>query len=321
MATLEANFRQDGWIEDYTAVAALTGGQVIQLADGRAAVVVDDIAAAAKGSVQVRGIAEVIKASGPIALAGQEYFWDHSANAATYKTVNDRDFYLGTVVEDAAETATTMYVRLNEKPNYLIDLVKDEFLNVTVKTVVGSTTVEVPHIERYGNSHSFIFGATAEAQKLDLFSQKKFALASNWIAEFWVNVVDDGDAAAIDFNIGVANATHASDADAITESCFIHLDGNSVNINAESDDGTTEVAATDTTVDYTLGTPFHIIMDGRSPADVQIYVNGDLVLTSTVFDISAATGPLGLLAHIEKSSDDTVADYRVTHATVRTMEN
>lgn len=318
--SVEAVFRQDGWCLDYTPAAAMTGGQVIQLADGRAAVVIDDIAAGAKGSVQVKGVIKVAKTSGPIALDGQEYFWDHSANSATYRTVNDRDFYLGTVVGDVAELGTTVYIDLNVKPTYLINLTEDEFLNVTVKTVVGSATVEVPHIERAGSSHIFIFGATGEAQKLDLLSQKGFALGSNWIVDGWINVVDDGDAAAIDFNIGVANATHASDADAITESCFIHLDGNNVNINAESDDGTTEVAATDTTVDLTLGTPFHFMMDGRDPSDIQIYINGDLVLGGSTFTLAAATGPLKLLAHIEKSSDDTVADYRVPALRVRIAE-
>lgn len=321
MAVPEAKFIQIGDCEDYTAVAALEGGDVIQLADGRAGVVVDDIAAGALGSVQVRGIAKVTKASGPIAIPGMEYFWDHSANAATYIDGGDRDFRLGLVAQDAGETDTTVYIKLNAQANYKIDLMRDEFLSVTVKTVVGSTTVEVPHIERYGASHAMIFGATAEAQKLDLLSKQSFALSSNWIVEGEFNVIDDGDAAAIDFNIGVANATHASDADSITESVFLHMDGNSTQINAESDDGTTEVAATDTTKDYTLATPVHFIMDGRDPGDVQIYVNGDLVLAATDFDITLATGPLKLLAHLEKSSDDTTADYRITKLRMWTAEN
>ena len=118
----------------------------------------------------------------------------------------------------------------------------------------------------------------------------------------------------------MANATHASDADSIVESCFLHLDGNSLNINAESDDGTTEVAATDTTIDLALGTPVHFVIDGRDPSDVQIYINGALVLSGTTFDISAATGPLKLLAHLEKSSDDTTAEYYVDALRVRTMD-
>jgi hypothetical protein len=61
--------------------------------------------------------------------------------------------------------------------------------------------------------------------------------------------------AASDTNIGLANATHATDADSIAEHLFIHLDGGS-STSTPSPDGTTTVAATDTTVDYTAGTPF-----------------------------------------------------------------
>jgi hypothetical protein len=94
---------------------------------------------------------------------------------------------------------------------------------------------------------------------------------------------------------------------------FIHLDGNGTPINVESDDGTTEVAATDTTLDYTEGSEVanrvYFTIDMRNPADVQVYVNGALVLGSTVFNVSAATGPWRLLVHLEKTaSTDT---YRV----------
>jgi hypothetical protein len=40
----------------------------------------------------------------------------------------------------------------------------------------------------------------------------------------------------------------------------------------------------------------------RNPADVQIYIDGVLVLGATVFNVNAATGPLFLLVHVEKTS-------------------
>lgn len=307
--------------------AAVAAGEIRQGADGRAEVKQGQNAAASGDTVGfvTTGIFTVTKAASVVIIDGAPLWWDHSANAATpVPQEGDRDFFLGTAVcpaADAAAADTTVACNINVMPVYKIDLNRDPFRNVTVKTVVGSTTIEIPRIDRWGSTHAMIFGATAEAQKLDLLSEGSFTVNSNWVVEGTVNILDDGDAAAIDFNIGVANATHASNADTITESCFFHMDGNAVDILAESDDGVSvEVAATDTTLDYTLGTPFHFTIDGRNPADIQMYVNGVLVLGSTVFRLDAATGPLKLLAHLEKSSDDTIADYRVTRFAVRTAE-
>jgi len=310
-------YQEDDCTLDYTAVAAVTGGQVVQLRDGRAGVVPTDLDAAAVGSASTEGIYTVTKAINLVWVNGQEVWWDHSANAAVLRPANDKDFYLGTAYGDATAAATTASVLLNVKPTYLIDLATDAFTHLEVKTVVGSTTVRIPSLKQVGGSNVLEFGLTAEAQKLDLLSQRAFAVGSNWVVDGIVNIITDGDAAAVDFNIGVANATHASDADSITESCFIHTDGTSVNILAESDDGTTEVAATDTTVDWTLGTPFHFLMDGRNTSDIQIYINGVNVLPSSVFKLNAATGPLKLLAHLEKSSDDSPGTFSIDSLRVR----
>ncbi len=302
---------------DYTAVAAVTGGQVVQLRDGRAGVIPTDLDAAALGSASTEGIYTVTKAVDLVWVDGQEVWWDHSANAAVLRPANDKDFYLGTAYGDVAAATTTGKVLLNVKPTYLINLQDDAFQSLIVKTVVGSTTVVIPSITQTGGSNVLEFGLTAEAQKLDLLSTRAFAVGSKWIVDGVFNVITDADAAASDFNIGIANATHASNADTITESCFIHLDGTSANILAESDDGTTEVAATDTTVDWTAGTQVHFLMDGRNTADIQIYINGVLVLGSTVFKLDAATGPMKLLAHLEKSADDTPGTFSIDKLRVR----
>ncbi len=321
----EAILRQDDDdVLDLTAAAAYTGGEVIQLADGRAAVVPVDLASGEKGAARTKGIFKVAKTADIVFTDGQPVYWDHSVNSATFAPASDRDFFLGVTTDDVAGSATTLDVNLNVRPRYKIDLTRgdleDEFLTVIVKTVVGSTTVEVPHIRRFGGTHALIFGATAEAQKLDLLSQQGFAVGSNWIVEGGFNIIDDGDAAAIDFNIGVANATHASDFNSITERCALHTDANVLDILAWSTDGTTTVALTDTTTNYALATPVHFVIDGRNPADIQIYINGILQLGSTVFKLDAATGPLKLIAHLEKTADDETADYRINYLRVRTMQ-
>lgn len=319
----EATLRHDGCVIDMTAAAAYTAGEVIQLADGRAAIPANDIASGELGGFAVGGVFRVAKTASVVITDGQPVYWDHSANTATYAPASDRDFFLGVAVGDAASAATTLDVSINTKPEYKIELgrnsMADEFLTVVVKTVVGSTTVEVPDLKMRPGCAQMILGATAEAQKVDLLSQQGFAVGSNWIVEGGFNVIDDGDASAIDFNIGVANATHASDADSITESVFLHLDGNSLDLLAESDDGTTEVSAEDTTVNIALGTPVHFVIDGRDPAGILLYVNGVNRGTGP-YVLSAATGPLKLLAHLEKSSDDTTGDYRVNYLRVRTMQ-
>lgn len=313
-------YQDDEGVIDYTPDAAVSGGEVIQLPDGRAAVLPVDLASGALGAAEAEGIWTVTKTASVVWVDGMPIFWDHSANAATYAPASDRDFYLGVAYGDATSAATTGKVNLNVRGSYKIDLNRDEFLTVIVKTVVGSTTVEVPHIRRFGGTHAMIFGATAEAQKLDLLSAQGFAVGSNWIVEGGFNIIDDGDAAAIDFNIGVANGTHATDFNSITERCALHTDANVLDILAWSTDGTTTVALTDTTTNYALGTPVHFIIDGRNPADIQIYINGVLQLTAETFKLDAATGPLKLIAHLEKTSDDETADYRINYLRVRTAQ-
>ena len=306
--------------------AAVAAGEIRQGADGRAEVKAGLTAAASGDTVgfTTTGIFVCIKATGVVIIDGAPVWWDHSADACTpVPQFGDRDFFLGSAVCPAADAAsgdTSVAVNINVKPTYKIDLTQDEFKTVIVKTVVGSTTVEVPHIDRYGGASALIFGATAEAQKLDLLSHGSFTVGSNWIVEGIFDIIDDGDATVIDFNIGVANGTHATDHDSITERCSLHLNGNALDLFAMSTDGTTTVAETDTTVNIVLGTPVHFCIDGRNQADIQIYVDGVLVLGSSVFKLDAATGPLKLLAHLEKTSDDTTADYRVSMLRVRTAE-
>lgn len=293
---------QEGAAMNHTAVAAVTGGQVISLPDGRAAIIPVDVAAAAQGGAQTEGVYNVTKAASQVWLDGDPIWWDHSANAATCippLVAGDKDFYLGTAVGDVAAATTTGRVNLNVHPEYIIDYHRDGGDTAVV------LTAGTPYIYNRGGSMEAGFSLTAEAQKLDWLSKRSFPLGSNWILDFVVEVVTNADADVGDLNIGVANATHASDADAITESAFVHFDmGADLNIDAESDDGTTEVAATDTTLDWAVGTPLHGKIDGRDPTDLHFYINGVEVLAATAFDISAAVGPLKALFHLEKSAND-----------------
>ena len=288
-----------------TAAAAVQVGEVRQLADGRAGVYKGTSAAQSGASVTyyTLGHFTLTKTAGVVLLDGSAAYWDHSANAVTYKKVSDRDFLVGSVIGDAASGDTTIAVNLNVPPQYSIDLARDGFASVLVGTPAAGGFGYPVHL---GGTIVLELSATNEAQKVDALSTDGFATGANAIIDGIIRVISDGSGTAPDFNIGVANGTDSDNADDITESIFIHLNGNEVNVYAESDDGTVEVNATDTTVDYTEGSALasrvYFTIDMRNPADVQVYVNGALVLGSTVFNVNVAAGPWFLLAHLEKTA-------------------
>lgn len=313
--------------DEYQLRAAATVGayEVIQLPGGEAAFLDSATAVSTDAytdDLRTRGKATVAKVAGVVLLAGQEVYWDHSANAVTYRKVNDRDFLVGTMAEDATGAVTTCVVDLNKRCRPTADLLNgDGFKSVLVGTAAaGGLSYPVS----LGGALVFELTATNEAQKVDALSVDGFSTVANAVIEYVFRVISDGSAGAQDVSIGVANATHASDADSITESLFIHLNGGSTTIYAESDDGTTEVAATDTTTTYSEGSEVanrvHVLFDMRDPGDVQIYVNGALVLGSTTFDVDAATGPWFLLVHVEKTASTDTYKLAIDRARAWTSE-
>lgn len=301
------------------AAAAVGAGEVWQLADGRAAVYTGLNAAASGDRVgfTTEGQFNFPKTASVVPLPGCEMWWDHSANTATcVPQYADRDFYLGTCVGGAAAADTLVTVNLNARPSWIIDT------NVDNGDTIPVLTAGAPFAYNRGGMLVFGFSATAEAQKLDWFSKRSFPLGSNWIVDIDVDVTTNADADVADLSLGVANATHASDFDSVTESAIFHFDmGADLNIDAESDDGTTEVGATDTTLDWAVGTTVRLTLDGRDPSDVRYYVNGVEVLngTANLGNIAAATGPLKLALHLEKSSNDSPGEVKL-RGRVRLME-
>lgn len=78
----EAIFRALAGILPHTPGSASSAGEVIQLADGRAAVVQCDLAASQLGSVLTEGHLDFLAATGVTFLDGEPVFWDVSANTA-----------------------------------------------------------------------------------------------------------------------------------------------------------------------------------------------------------------------------------------------
>lgn len=297
-------------VVDYQPTTAKSSGEVVQLADGRAAVVETALAASGLGAALTVGIFKMAKTTSMVVLNGQKLYWDKANSKVKYFG----DFYVGVAMEDALAADTLVKVAINVEQKPVIAMGKGQWAEEATDGE-GVTEIAGASVEQ-----KLSFDAVAEIAQAALFSVDTIALDQLPIFEAWIAIYDIGDNAALDINFGVANASHATDFDSVTEACVFHLDGSALAIKAESDDGSTEVNATDTTklaVDdaYTF---FQI--DMRNLADIQMYINGVLVLPGTTFKLDAATGPIKPIVHLEKTSDNTLADVRVREMNIRTLQ-
>lgn len=326
----DARFVREWDYHYLTAAASLSLGEIWQLPDGRAAFYLGVPTGAAYNPVgassgdrvlfQSSGKVTVTKANSVVLLRGGRVYWDHSAGNCTFEKVNDRDFYIGRVVGDAASGDLTVEVDLNINPPDDIDALRDPCLSVLVGTpAAGGFGYPV----RLGGRTVLELTATSEAQKVDLLTVDGFDLAANAIVEAVFVIMNDGSNATQDFTIGVASGTHASDFQTITSFVAVSTVGNSTAVNAQSDDNSADVAPTDTTTTYTEGSAVanrvEVWFDFRDPADVQIYVNAVNVLPSTTFT-AGTSGTHFLIAHLEKTSGTDVYKVGVDRLCARLTE-
>ena len=319
----EALYRNEAGAVKATAAAAHVSAEVVQLPDGRAGVY-EGQATATSGDVKsyrTSGHFAIKKSTSVSFLPGCRVYWDASASQAVVVPGNG-DFYLGIAVDDAAAADTTVRVDLNCPPKADWTL-QGPCLGAATLLETNCNAYGQGIVTRPGGEVHLVFDTTSEAATASIEAEGSGGeqiVSEKYIFEAIVEVQDDGDAAALDFNIGIASDGHATDADSIAESVFFHLDGNDLNIFAESDDGTTEVAATDTTKDLVLNTPFHLWIDARTRSDIQLYVDGVNVLPNSTFTLAAATGPLKALVHLEKTTSTTGAHYKILDMRVRRVD-
>ena len=302
-----------------TTAAACVSGEIYQMPDGRAGVRSgkDSIASGDEAEFSTAGVFEVQKTASVVLLDGGKVYWDHSANTATYRNNGDRDFYLGTAVGDAASAAATVNVNINVEPCYTVDMARDSFTSVIAGTAAAGA---FGFPRRQGSAHVLELTATSEVQKGDILSDDGFDINANAIVEFAVDVVADGSGTASDFNIGLASGTHATDFESVAEFVAIHLDENALDILVHSDDGTTDTALVDSTVNYAEGTRFEGWIDCRDPSDVQVYIDGVLVLGASDFALDGGSGPLFLVAHLEKTTGTDTYEVKVDWLRARIAE-
>lgn len=316
-------YQDSGCNLSYTLGADADAGMVFQMPDGRAAVIPTEGDSGDVSGAVMDGVWLVAKTSSDsqVWLNGAPLWWDHSANKATcVPQYADRDFYLGTAVGDATASATTGYVNLNNRPTYIVNATGSNVIGGTGGDTVIVLTAGTPYLHNRGGMLEAAFSATAEAQKVDWLSRRSFPIAANWIVEGTFEVSTSPDNAAVDIDIGVASGTHATDFESVAEFAAVHLDGNDNNIDVHSDDGTTDVTITDTTIDWTAGTPVSFAIDGRDHTDIKFYINGARVSSGTTFTLTAGTGPIKAIFHMEKTSDDSPGIVQIDSLTVRITE-
>ncbi len=305
-------------VVDWTSDAAYSSGDVVQINDGRAGVVTVDCASGAKVGVYVSGVFIMQKTTSMACLKGGRAYWDFSASKVYFRAINDQDFYVGRYWQDQlTESGTICYVELNVQPRYDIDATHTAGISAPVGTAAAGAFGRGLTFNGSG-SLNLLLTATSEAQKIDWLSKDGFGVASNAIVEFAFSVPTGSAAGGTqDLSIGVADGTHATDADSVANHVFMHFDGNAVKLNFQSKStGKVTVTAQDSLTTLTAGRTNaagvrkEVWMDLRDPTDVQCYVDGALVLTASLFDISGAT-TLQLLAHLEKTTGTDTAEVDV----------
>lgn len=303
-------------VTPYTPADDIDAGAVLQGPDGRPCITTRAITAGNVGNLESHVRARLTKTANVVFKRGMRVYYDYSAGTVTYRKVNDRDFYVGRCAVDAAAADATVDVDVGYDPPYDIDLRQHPFDSTPVGTQAAGA---FGYPKALGGARSIELDATSEAQKIELFSTDRFDPDANALVEFELRVPVNGSGAAVDFNIGIANGTHATDFDQITEYLSFHIDGGTLTILAQSTDGTTTVAAVTTGVSVTAGSAvanrFLFTIDMTDIADVQLYINGANVLPDSIFDLSAATGPFGLIAHLEKTTGTTTGKFIIDRAT------
>lgn len=314
MASSQARNIQDAGLVRIQAEGTVAPYDVRQMPDGSAGVY-DGTATITAGSYlyySTTGTFNVVKNTSVALLKGGKVYWDHSAGEATFRKLDDQDFYIGRVHEDAAAADSIVVVELNVDPPYDLDLARDPF----VTAIVGTQALGGLALNRRGGAHDVVISSTNEAQKVDALGIDGFAAAgANAIVEFAFCVPSDGAGTAVDVSVGIASATHATDADSIAQHLLMHLDANNTAIRFQSKDGTTTVTSTDSTKTYTEGQTSavrkEVWFDLRDPSDVQVYVDGVNVLAATVFDVSAAASTWRLLMHVEKTASTDTYEFQL----------
>ena len=156
----ESYFRQQSGQMDYTPAVALDAGQIIQLADGRAAVAKLPIPANEKGSVFTEGILDVQAESATLFDEGDPVYFDIATRYAIGSPVAVGDLYLGTATQAKVDGTYFVKVDLNKTGGNAMNV---PFVTRTVANLAHDDVAEHDVIQAAQNPNGlFIVALTAE---------------------------------------------------------------------------------------------------------------------------------------------------------------
>jgi predicted RecA/RadA family phage recombinase len=314
---MESQYINQGDSLDFTPVAAITGGDLVQLGDGRAAHSPLDIAAGVLGAVKVTGLLKLPKTVNIALLDGGDAYWDVSAGKVHFRPeAGTPDFRAGIVFGDYAAAATECYILLNERASYTIDLgAGGECGDWVAEELAAGVAGSVDAIP--GGGCRIVISNENAVQANALRSVRTVPGSSKPILEFRFTRSATTDAA-VDLDIGLATSAHASDFEAVTAFAAFHYDGDDLNIDTHSDDNVTDRAPADSSIDHVEGTYHEGWIDGRDPTDVKFYVDGVLVDTSSAKRTLAAAQNYAAVFMTEKTTGTAVGGGSVSRLRVRT---
>jgi predicted RecA/RadA family phage recombinase len=315
--TPQAIFRYDEDQQKFSAPVALTSGDLVQLPDNRAGAIagLEPRAIGDPTAAIVEGVFEVPKTANIAILRGGDVFFRRGTGLAHFSAGSD-GFYVGKAAEDSVATATTVMVDFNTASRDRINLRDNLWKSTAVKTAGAPAATR----STVGKGYALTLDNTNEAQKVDAISVDTVRTVDGPIFEARLTVHDKGNNAALKINFGLANGTHASDFQSVTEQVAFNLAGNSLELNAQSKDGTTTVVVTDTTILLVADTYNEFWIDCRDLTNIKLYVDGVQVLASTTFKGDKATGPWSPILWVGKSANATTAEVDVDFIRVRTSD-
>jgi len=196
-------------------------------------------------------------------------------------------------------------------------------LTATKWTKLETDGLGVTSVDAANGVLSFAADAVAEVAVESLFMENSpVDVDQNPIFYAIVDIEDKGDHSAVTFDFGLSSDDHATDFGAIA--CFVafHVDGATLDLDVHSDDGTNDIAATDTLVNLVEGEWREFKIDCSDTADVKFYTRllgtnaWTRLLSTTTFDISNYTGTLTPIFMAAKTSNDSTFDMRVDYVRV-----
>ena len=164
--TIRAAFVQDECALDYTPAAALDGGSVVLLPDGRVGVTLTAIAAGILGSVATEGLFDFNSASATVFAEGEDVYWDATNFLAVPAGDANASYRVGRAVAAKISGATVVRVNINQASGLALRQVitanGSPVTNTATETVMATFAIPAGALKQ-GRIVEFLAAAIATA--------------------------------------------------------------------------------------------------------------------------------------------------------------